>query len=463
MRFQLLGGLAVFDDGGEPVPVVGPSRRGLLAVLLLHAGEVLTADRLIDELWGQRAPPTAAKSLQVHVWRLRRALDGGGGNGPLATEAGGYVIQRRAGAARSGGVRGVVGAGRAALADGHAEAASVALTEALALWHGQALAEFADQPFAREATARLQELRLEAIEARIDADLLLGRHRVVIAELESLIAANPLRERLRAQLMLALYRCGRQADALAVYRETRTLLDDELGLEPGEELRALERAVLAHDPHLDLRSDHRDATIPRLGRTAGGQDRPPEPGSRSRGRPAVTADRRVRRAGLLVAAGAALALVAIAAIAVGLSGGSRSHIEAAPNSVAVIDERSDNVVETASVGVRPTGIAFGFGSVWVANADDQTLSRVDPTTLRQIRNVPVGGTPTGIAASRGAIWVTESDPSASSVSVKRIDPDFNSPGRAVRIGNVDPGGPAAIAARGNDGLGRPVLRAADAA
>ena len=252
MRFELLGRLAVWDDGGKPVAVVGPSRRGLLAVLLLHAGEVLTADRLIDELWGERAPPTAAKSLQVHVWRLRKALDdGGGGDGRLVTVGGGYVIHVEPGQLDLEVFERLLAQGRAALADGRAQAASTALAEALALWHGQALAEFVDQPFAREASSRLEELYAEAIEARVDADLLLGRHRALIAELESLIAANPLRERLRAQLMLALYRCGRQADALAVYRDTRKLLDEDLGLEPGPELSALEKAVLAHDPSLD--------------------------------------------------------------------------------------------------------------------------------------------------------------------------------------------------------------------
>ena len=230
MRFQLLGGLAVWDDNGKPLPVVGPTRRWLLAILLLHAGEVLTADRLIDELWGERAPVTAAKSLQVHVWRLRKALGANGSGGPLATQGGGYVLRVEPGQLDVEVFERLLDEGRAALSDGRARAASVALTQALALWHGPALGEFGDQPFARDASSRLEELHLEAIEARIDADLLLGRHRALIAELESLVAAHPLRERLRAQLMLALYRSGRQAEALAIYRETCDLFDEELGL-----------------------------------------------------------------------------------------------------------------------------------------------------------------------------------------------------------------------------------------
>ena len=389
MWFELVGGLAVRGDGGTPLSVVGPTRRALLAILLLHAGEVLTTDRLIDELWGERAPPTASKSLQVHVWRLRQVLGGSDGEGPLASAGGGYVLRVEPGQLDLEVFERLLGEGRAALADGRLEGASETLAQALALWNGPALAEFGDLPFAREARARLEELRLEAAEARIDADLQLGRHRALVAELESLVAANPLRERLRAQLMLALYRCGRQAEALEVYRETRTMLDQDLGLQPSGELRALENAILAQDPGLDLASRATDES--------GSAQDPPV------GRP-------TRRAGLLIAAGGGLLLAAVAAVAIGLSGGSRSHVEFSPNSVAVIDPHSNSVVGAVSVGTRPDGIAFGSGSMWVANADDQTVSRIDPASLQTVRNIPVGGTPTGIAASRGAIWVAESDP-----------------------------------------------------
>jgi DNA-binding SARP family transcriptional activator len=252
MRFELFGGLAVWDDDGRPLPVFGPSRRGLLAILLLHADEILTADRLIDELWGERPPATAAKSLQVHVWRLRKALGAAGTGGPLGTQGCGYVLRVKPGQLDLEVFERLLGEGRAALSDGRAQAASVALTQALALWHGPALAEFGDQQFARDASSRLEELRLEAMEARIEADLLLGRHRALIAELKALIAANPLRELLRAQLMLALYRSGRQAEALANYRDTRKLFDEELGLQPGTELAELEQAVLTHDSRLNL-------------------------------------------------------------------------------------------------------------------------------------------------------------------------------------------------------------------
>jgi YVTN family beta-propeller protein len=466
MRFELLGGLAVFDDGGVLVPVVGPSRRGLLAVLLLHAGEVLTADRLIDELWGQRAPPTAAKSLQVHVWRLRRALDGGGGSGQLATEAGGYVIRVEPGQLDLEVFEGLLARGRAALADGHAEAASAALSEALSLWHGQPLAEFADQPFAREARARLDELRLEAVEARIDADLRLGRHRAVIAELESLIAANPLRERLRSQLMLALYRSGRQADALAVYRETHTLLDEQLGLEPGSELRALERAVLAHDPSLEVESaidrtpvasahdapesvgSAPAASLDQRGPPEGPYDSEPIPQSRSSTPRRWSVGRRGRRGALLICAGGAVLLVALAAVAVDLSSGGAASVRVAPNSVAAIDTASNRVVAAVPVGTHPDAIAFGSGSLWVANVDDQSVSRVDPSTLRTTHTLFLTDPPTGLAAGASAIWVIESDPAASDVTVNSVDPQFDDVRLVKRLGNIVAGGPGAVGTRG---------------
>src|ERR1700730_8583269 len=283
MRYQVLGDLAVWDDAGVQVVVSGPMRRGLLAILLLHANEAVAADRLIDELWGERPPPTAAKALQVHVWRLRAVLGGdGAGDGPLDTQGGGYVLRVAPGELDLEVFERLLGEGRAAQAVGRPEVASVALTEALALWRGPPLGEFEEQPL-RYAIGRLEQLRLEALEARIDADLALGRHRAAVAELESLVAANPLREHLRTQLMLALYRCGRRADALAVYRETRPMLSEELGLEPGGYLRALEHSVLGQDPTLDLPAGTDPEPLVASG--AGAGVREPRPGTRPRGGP----------------------------------------------------------------------------------------------------------------------------------------------------------------------------------
>jgi YVTN family beta-propeller protein len=410
MRFQVLGDLAVWDDSGQPVVVAGPSRRGLLAILLLHANEVVAAERLIDELWGERPPATAAKSLQVHVWRLRAALGGNGaGQGPLGTQGGGYVLRVGPGELDLEVFERLLVDGRAALAAGRPQAASVALAEAMALWRGPPLGEFEEQPLARYAIGRLEELRLEALEARIDADLAMGRHRAIVAELESLVAANPLREHLRVQLMRALYRCGRQADALAVYRQTRTLLSDELGLEPGGELRALEQSVLAQDPSLDLppgidpeRSISSSAVSDALEPRADGRRRHLPP-SRSQ-----------------VAAGLSALAAAAVAVLISATGGGSGTSSVPANSVAVIDARSNRLLGHVAVGARPSELSFGDGRVWVANLGDGTVSEIDPLTQQVLRTLAVGTaaqtTVTGVAAGSGAVWTVDAGG-----SMRRVD------------------------------------------
>ncbi len=241
MKFRVLGSLEIWD-GPSQIEIKGAKRRAVLALLLLHANEVVGKDRLIDELWGENAPPTAAASLHNHISRLRKAL----GSERLVTRAWGYVLrvdpeeidlQRferliREAEPMPAGER------------------SANLAEALALWRGPALADLVFEPALAKEVARLEELRLTVLETRIDADLEIGRSAQIIGELEALIAEHPLRERLRGQLILALYRDGRQAEALEVYRETRRLLADELGLEPSPALRELERAILRQDPSL---------------------------------------------------------------------------------------------------------------------------------------------------------------------------------------------------------------------
>lgn len=396
MRFQVLGDLAVWDDAGRPVVISGPSRRGLLAILLLRANEVVVADRLIDELWGERPPATAAKSLQVHVWRLRAALGAdGGGEGRLATQAGGYVLRVEPGELDLDEFERLLGEGREALADHRPQDASAALTAALALWRGPPMSEFGDQPFAATAIARLEEQRLEAIEARIEADLALGRHRAVTAELDSLIASNPLREGLRKQLMLALYRCGRQADALAVFRDTRKMMSEELGLEPSNELRALERAVLDQDPALDL--------------PAGIEPEPPRPAPPDRDGARPT---RLARRSLLVG-GPALAAIALVVILVAATGGAGGKPSVSPNSVAVIDASSNRVISQIPVGLRPSELSFGDGRLWVANLGDGTVSEIDPQTRQVAKTLAVGSsaqtTVAGVAAGSGAVWTVDGD------------------------------------------------------
>jgi DNA-binding SARP family transcriptional activator len=243
MEFRLLGPLEVAEHD-RTVALGGVKQRSLLAVLLLHANQVVSADRLIDELWGDSPPPTAAKSIQVHVSRLRKEL----GDGRLATRAPGYVMYVDPSELDLARFERLVG--EAAGAD--SGSAAQKLREALALWRGPALADLAYEPFAQTEITRLEELRLAVVEQRIDADLAGGRHSELVGELEALVAAHPLRERLRCQLMLALYRSGRQAEALEAYRRAHRELSDGLGLEPSEELKQLEQAILRHDPTLDL-------------------------------------------------------------------------------------------------------------------------------------------------------------------------------------------------------------------
>jgi DNA-binding SARP family transcriptional activator len=243
VEFRLLGPLDVAEND-RSLALGGVKQRSLLAVLLLHANEVVSTDRLIDELWGGDPPATAAKSVQVHVSKLRKEL----GYARLVTRPPGYVLLVEPSDSDLARFEQLVGeASKVAPAR-----AAEKLGQALALWRGPALADLAYEPFAQAEVARLEELRLAALEARIDADLAGGRQAGLVGELEALIARHPLRERLRGQLMLALYRTSRQAEALDAYRAARRELAEELGLEPSEELKRLEQAILRHEPALDL-------------------------------------------------------------------------------------------------------------------------------------------------------------------------------------------------------------------
>lgn len=230
------------------VTVGGARQRALLAVLLLHANETLSGDRLIDELWGDRPPPTAAKTVQVYISRLRRAL----GDGVIATREHGYELPLDPEQLDVHRFERLVIEGRRELAGGRPARAASTLEAALALWRGPPLADLAFEPFAQRDIARMEEERVAALELLTEAELALGHHAALVGRLERLVAEHPYRESFRAQLMHALYRCDRQADALGAYRDARRTLADDLGIEPGERLRELERAILTQDPRLDL-------------------------------------------------------------------------------------------------------------------------------------------------------------------------------------------------------------------
>jgi DNA-binding SARP family transcriptional activator len=247
MEFRVLGPLEALD-GGQAVKLGGGKQRALLAVLLLEANAVVSSDRLVDLLWGDEPPATAAHSIQVYVSNLRKAI----GQERLRTRPPGYVLEVGPDELDLARFERLLDEGRRRLAEGLAEQADAMLREALDLWHGAPLADFAYEPFAQAAISRLDELRLSALEERIDADLACGRHAALVAELEALVREQPLRERMRGQLMLALYRAGRQAEALEVFQDARRTLVDELGIDPSPALQRLERSILQQDPALDL-------------------------------------------------------------------------------------------------------------------------------------------------------------------------------------------------------------------
>jgi DNA-binding SARP family transcriptional activator len=254
MDFRILGPLEVLENG-RAITLTGSKQRALLAMLLLHAGETVTTDRLIDELWGERPPAGGPKSLQMQISRLRKVLAGSGRGGsanPILTQGRGYRMAIEPEQLDAHRFEQLVAQGRGELEADRPEAAAPVLEEALALWRGSPLADLAYEPFAQTAVARLDELRVAALEHLIEAKLALGAHAEVVPQLEAVIAEHPYREGPRALLMLALYRCDRQAEALQAYQDARGALVEELGIEPGERLRELERGILAQDPGLQL-------------------------------------------------------------------------------------------------------------------------------------------------------------------------------------------------------------------
>jgi ABC-type transport system substrate-binding protein/DNA-binding SARP family transcriptional activator len=374
-EFGILGPLEVRRNG-ETIGIPPGKPRALLAILLTHHGEVVSVDRLVDELWGERPPPTAAKNVQVYVARLRKLL----GEGLLVTSAPGYALRIEDGGLDAVRFQKLVESAR------HQEPSVAAeqLREALALWRGPPLADFSYDSFAQEEIRRLEELRLAALEDRIEADLALGRNEEIVGELDSLVRAHPLRERLQAQLLLALYRCGRQADALAAYQTARSRFVEELGLEPSPPLQELERAILRHDPAL--------APPGRTNQAAPTERNAPR-------RSALDG----KRGGLLAITGALVLALVAALVAVRLSGGSRA-LAAPPDSVGMIDGRHDVLRAVVTEAGIPGGIASGAGAVWVTDTAADVVLRIDPAR-RSAERIPVGHGPTGVALGDGQIWV----------------------------------------------------------
>jgi DNA-binding SARP family transcriptional activator/streptogramin lyase len=388
--------------GQQVLPLGSPKQRALLGLFLVHANEALPRERLIEELWGDAPPKTVKAVLNVYLSRLRRLFAEGTGEQLLLTHAAGYVLSVRPERLDARRFETLLERGRRELASGDAEGASATLHVALALWRGPPLADVAFEPFAQSEIARLEELRLTGLEARIEADLALGGHDSLVAELETLVAAHPYREGLRVQLMLALYRRGRQAEALETYRRARRTFSDELGIEPGPRLQELEQAILRHDPSLEAHG-------PLARRSGEGESIETVPQ-----RPRFLSRRTVSLAAALMLAIVA-ALVAAARYS---SGGSLKPFVLAGDSVAVIDPGTDTIVGEIPVGDRPTGPAVGEGSVWVGNRDDNTLLRIDPKSL-DVRTIGLGVEPIDVEVGAGSVWVL------SDQVLMRIEPAVN--------------------------------------
>jgi len=260
MEFRILGPLEVVSEG-QLVALPGSRERTVFALLLLSANQVVSSERLIDELWGDRARERAADALRVFVSRLRKALKDGGADATIVFRPPGYLLEIDRANLDAARFDALVTRGSDEATQGSHAAAAATLSEALALWRGPALSDVGDTLTIRAEAARLEEARLGATEDRIEADLACGRHGPLVPELDHLASAHPFRERLWGQRMVALYRCGRQADALRAYQDLRRLLADELGLDPSPDVAALESAILRHDPGLNARRPARGATV----------------------------------------------------------------------------------------------------------------------------------------------------------------------------------------------------------
>ena len=413
LDYRILGPLEVSADG-RVIEIGGPKLRALLVILLLRANESVPRDVLVHELWGEQPPPGAQGSLEVYVSRLRKALGAAGDELVLVTRSGAYRLQVDDGQLDARRFERLVEQGRAALTGNAPAQAAASLRAALQLWRGQALADLANGPGPRVEAVRLEELRLSAVEDRIDADLALGRHAGVVGELKALVAVYPLRERLQGQLMLALYRSGRQAEALKVYRAARRTLVEELGLEPGPELQRLERAILHQDTSLDP-PGQAPGVVPMAGT----------------GQPRLTGSDWRRRQ--LAVAGA---LVVATALLVAVTTRGSAQLAAGPNTVGMIDCGQARLSAVVTGVGRPNGVASGAGAVWISDSADDMLLRVD-SAGQVIDRIPVGHGPAGVAVADGEIWVAnELDGTVSEVN----------PGSGTQVAMIPAGiGPDAIA------------------
>jgi DNA-binding SARP family transcriptional activator/ABC-type oligopeptide transport system substrate-binding subunit/streptogramin lyase len=372
MEFRILGPLEVLDNG-RAVGLGGAKQRALFALLLLARGRPVSSEHLIEEIWEGAPPESAHKSVHVYVSGLRKAL----GDERIVTRERGYALVLEPGELDVDRFERLVGE-----ASGVPPAtAAVALRGALDLFRGAPLDDFALERWAQPEIARIEERRLLAVEKRVDADLELGRHRDVVSELETLVAEHPYREHLLGQLMTALYRSGRQADALEAYRRGAGSLRNELGLEPSRVLLELEHRLLRQDPSLD------------------------------RDEPAAARIARARRGWRLVTiGGAAIAIAAIAAAAVVLEHRGSVTLRHLDPGIAILDSRTGRLVSTVSTTTvsQPVEAQTGAGRLWVLSLSPFLFTRIDPTTGKILQRIdsPLGGDVGGYLPDGASVWFT---------------------------------------------------------
>jgi DNA-binding SARP family transcriptional activator/DNA-binding beta-propeller fold protein YncE len=407
-RFRVLGPLEV-EQENRLLTLGGARQRALLAALVLHANQVVPRDRLVEAVWGEDPPESAPSALQGYVSALRKAL----GPDVIVTRPPGYELEADSELIDVLRFEALAAAGAQALASGDAARAEGLLREALRLWRGEPLADLESVRFVELERLRLEEVRLGALADRNDARLALGGHTEVAGELAALVHEHPLRERFRAQLMLALYRAGRQAEALEVYQQGRALLSAELGLEPGEPLKELERAILRHDEALA----------------------PPAPPRRSR--PPGARKRGYRRVALFAGA-AAVAAAAVAELPILPTRGAPSSLPVAANSVAVVDTAANRVVGDIRIDGSPVAIAAGRAGVYVASEREGIVWRIDPKTRRVVDKIGVGADVHDIAVGFGSVWLAD----GTDGTVTRLDERLSSIERRIPLGPGQPDSPA---------------------
>jgi YVTN family beta-propeller protein len=423
---RILGRLETTVDGRR-VEFSSQRERTLLGVLLLHPGEVVSIDALIDGLWGEAPPRSARHLVHEYVSRLRSGLDGAA---LISTRAPGYVVEGDACELDVTRFTALVAAARSACEAGRHSQALRGFDEALSLWRGDVLCDLAVEGDARAAAARLDDQRRAVQSERVEVALTLGRHHQLIPDLERAVAAEPHDEQLRGQLMLALYRDGRQADALARYREGRQTLVDQVGIEPGAELRALEQAILRHDPAL---------VLPAMSEVVAADD-----GSRADSPPPAGR----RRAGLVAATALVLAGVATTIVAVTASNSGHAAALVRGDAVAVVDAADARLLGSVPVTSPPGAIAYGAGSVWVSSPDSRSVMRISPGSRRVVASIPLGIAPQSLAVAGTAVWAVGSGPTDPFLTLERINPTFGSVSRARRLPVVVIGDTGSVSGRG---------------